>query len=326
MSEHTGTLGPVAALVTGRVSQLNAALARVQAELPKVEKTRKADVFNKERVFLYSYMYADLADVSAAVMPLLGRNGLCFTALPGWELVQLAAEPERYELQFGIRYELRHESGEKIDGWYRVDPGGSEQDRGGRLTYARRYILSAVTGVAAEEDVDGRGGDGPPRRAARGAGSAEAAPARTAQRRTQAPAAQTAKAPAETGQSHSSPAPPVTTTSRPPLPGEDPDDGPSRRHLPSAPTSDASRDEPGTLSSAQLTKIQVIFGELGFTREQRAERLNLASRIAGRQLSSANDLSFSEARRLIDFIEQECGSDYPRVEAELIRREGGEGG
>jgi ribosomal protein S20 len=48
-----------------------------------------------------------------------------------------------------------HTSGEKVSGEYPLPTGGSPQALGSAITYARRYCLCAVTGVAADDDDDG---------------------------------------------------------------------------------------------------------------------------------------------------------------------------
>ena len=134
------------------MSDLAAALAALQAELPAVPKTKTAKVKGTTRdgrTFDYEYKYADLADVSAAVMPLMGKHGLSFTSQPTL----------REDGRFGLAYQLLHASGELIDGWYPLDDRMTPQQIGGHITYARRYCLCAVTGVAAEEDTDAQGAE-----------------------------------------------------------------------------------------------------------------------------------------------------------------------
>jgi len=133
------------------------ALAAVQAELPRIKKDKTARV-EKNGVLQYTYKYADLADVSDAIMPVLAKHGLSFTCVP----------TIRDDGRFVLRYNLMHSSGDKIGGDYPLPEGGRPQDIGGWITYARRYALGAVTGVATEEDTDGRG---EPQQQKRGAGS-----------------------------------------------------------------------------------------------------------------------------------------------------------
>lgn len=125
-------------------AQLYAALAAVQAELPSVPKNKTADAGP------YTYKYADLADINDAIMPLLGKNGLAFTAFP-----------QHRDGKFGLSYHLTHASGALLSGFFELDDSGGMQKIGGRITYARRYCLSAVTGIASEEDTDAQGTDPP---------------------------------------------------------------------------------------------------------------------------------------------------------------------
>jgi ERF superfamily len=54
-----------------------------------------------------------------------------------------------------LAYSLVHASGEREDGIYPLT-GGAPQEQGSAITYARRYCLCAVTGVAADADDDGQ--------------------------------------------------------------------------------------------------------------------------------------------------------------------------
>ena len=120
-----------------RHETLAAALAAFQAELPTVEKGSTAKVATKSGPG-YSFEYADLADVSARVLPVLGRHGLAWMT-----------RPTMSDGAFNLVYELRHESGETVEGVYPLPPGNTPaQQLGGAITYARRYALCAVTGVA----------------------------------------------------------------------------------------------------------------------------------------------------------------------------------
>jgi hypothetical protein len=52
-----------------------------------------------------------------------------------------------------LHYELRHVSDDSVSGDYPLT-GGSPQEIGSAITYARRYCLCSVTGVAPESDDD----------------------------------------------------------------------------------------------------------------------------------------------------------------------------
>lgn len=124
---------------------LAAALAAFQSEIPAIAKNRVADIEGRDGRRGYKYAYADLADVTAQVMPLLGKHGLAFTARP-----TITSEGK-----FILAYSLIHSSGEIIDGEYPLPAASNPQQIGSAITYARRYALCAVTGAAAEADDDG---------------------------------------------------------------------------------------------------------------------------------------------------------------------------
>lgn len=124
------------------VDNLALALARVQANLPHVHKGKTANTGT------FSYKYADLSDVAAAIHPLLAAEGLAFTAKPTMT----------EEFGFVLRYSLMHgPSGEADGGDYPLpDPTRTApQQLGSAISYGRRYALCAVTGVVPDEDDDG---------------------------------------------------------------------------------------------------------------------------------------------------------------------------
>jgi hypothetical protein len=172
--------------MTETTGALAAALAKVQAELPTLERDRTVTVQPKDtKKDPYSYSYVTLASLTEAVMPLLAKNGLAFSAFPA-----LAADGK-----MSLRYHLLHESGERLTGEFPISGEGGIQMIGGRITYSRRYCLAAVVGIAADEDDETHLAN-------------EAAP-RTAQRNTRPRQAPDAK-----------PARQVARKSAPPLPGE----------------------------------------------------------------------------------------------------------
>lgn len=118
------------------------AIAALQAELPVVGKDQKATVKSDKGSF--TYKYANLATVSAAILPLTSKHGLAWTTRPTLD----------ESGKFVLRYELRHVSGEKIVGDYPLPTSTRPQEIGSAITYARRYALCAVTGLAPEEDDD----------------------------------------------------------------------------------------------------------------------------------------------------------------------------
>ena len=122
---------------------LAGALAAVQAALPVVHKGKTASI--KSDKGSYGYSYADLSDVTAAIMPLLSKHGLSFSCAPrltdkgGYELV-------------GV---LMHVSGGQLEGALPLT-GGTPQQLGSSITYMRRYLLGSMTGVVTDDDDDAR--------------------------------------------------------------------------------------------------------------------------------------------------------------------------
>lgn len=164
--------------MTDRPESLAAAVALLQTRLPRIEKSERAVV--ETRTGSYTYSYANLSAISAAVLPLLGTLGLAFIAKPSF-----------VGDRFVLAYKLLHVSGEYEAGEYPLPTSGTPQAIGSAITYARRYCLAAVTGIAPEDDDDAS------------AAQAEAAASRgTAQRasrpRTQAPTAERMKGVGET--------------------------------------------------------------------------------------------------------------------------------
>jgi hypothetical protein len=132
MDETTGT------------PNLNRALAAFQAEAPKVIKDEVGIIPGKDRKQGYKYRYADLATVNAVALPLLGKHGLSVFAKPGFA-----------GNQFGIVCKLKHSSGEEEEGFYPLPSASTPQQMGSAITYARRYSMLMMTGLApADEDDD----------------------------------------------------------------------------------------------------------------------------------------------------------------------------
>ena len=135
------------------------ALADAQAAFPTIHKSKTADVV-KNGTKLYSYNYADLADVLAAVRPVLGERGLAIVQ-------RTVREPSGLVLLT----ELRHAGGGRIVSEVELGRGtGDAQAFGSSLTYLRRYELVTLLGVQADDDRDAQDvppvGDRPPAAAA----------------------------------------------------------------------------------------------------------------------------------------------------------------
>lgn len=164
---------------------IDQALLMLQADPPVLTKNKDGQVGNQKT------KYADLVQVNAQVLSRLNALGVVWKCRPNLMLP---------DYRFVLEYELRHvASGTAESGTYPLK-GENAMQQGSAITYARRYALLAVTGIAAEdEDDDGDSASG----------------RRTAQRAAQP--RQSAPAEGRTAQRASRPA------ARPALPGEQPD-------------------------------------------------------------------------------------------------------
>lgn len=123
------------------LSQIAEALSTLQADLIPI--ARDTPVTVKTDKGQYSYSFADLAAITRQLYPRMGKLGLSFSAAPTLN--------ERG--QFVLRYKLLHVSGEQIPGEYPLPTDvKSPQAMGSAITYARRYCLCAVTGVVTDDD------------------------------------------------------------------------------------------------------------------------------------------------------------------------------
>lgn len=127
------------------MEKLPLALSKAQAVIPPPHKKRKVDFIDKQGRRVH-YNYADLSDVIECIRKALAENEL-----------SVVHRLEYAESGYGMRTELWHSSGEMLSTWYPLpDPQGIKaQEFGSAITYARRYSLSALIGIASEEDDDG---------------------------------------------------------------------------------------------------------------------------------------------------------------------------
>ena len=117
-------------------------IAALAAALAKAQSTIQGAIKDTANPFFKS-KYADLASVKDAVQIPLSSNGLSY--------VQVVHNPEN---GVGVETILMHGSGEWLSGGVVFVPvsKADAQGYGSALTYARRYSLSAITGVAPEDD------------------------------------------------------------------------------------------------------------------------------------------------------------------------------
>ncbi len=125
-----------------------AAYVKAFAELSAVTKGRTANVGS------YSYTFADLEDTLSFVRPILAKHGLA-----------LSQDVRLGDRTLDVLTTLVHESGESVtSGPLGFPAGGTPQQGGSAITYARRYALLAALGVATEDDDGQKAAQPPPER------------------------------------------------------------------------------------------------------------------------------------------------------------------
>lgn len=125
------------------IAELAKALCKAQTEMEAVKRTRENPFFKS--------MYADLADVLAAIKKPLTDNGL-----------SIIQAPETVDGRIGVTTTLLHASGEWVRATLSITPKdlNNPQIIGSIITYFRRYAVSGFSGMASEADDDGESGKG----------------------------------------------------------------------------------------------------------------------------------------------------------------------
>ena len=128
------------------MKDLAAALAEAQASIKSALKENTGQVGQNR-----AYKYADLASIWDACKTALSSNGIAVIQKPDFDAGEMWLETM-----------LIHSSGDHVTGRYPIRPTqNTPQAYGSALTYARRYSLSSMVGVVAEDD-DGSAASAPP--------------------------------------------------------------------------------------------------------------------------------------------------------------------
>ncbi len=120
------------------IDKLAASLAKFQSKVKNPANTANNP--------FYKSKYAPLQDILNGVRPLLAENGLSVIQVPGGDGEHIT-----------VSTILLHSSGQYIETepvTLKVDKV-TPQGAGSAVTYGRRYALSAVLGIASEDDDDG---------------------------------------------------------------------------------------------------------------------------------------------------------------------------
>ncbi len=131
------------------IKEITAALAKAQVAFKPIKKTEKVD-FTTKAGGRKKYNYAPLDEVIEATKAALSANSLAITQLTYVQGDSIVLETL-----------LLHSSGEWLSSeLYVGKKDQAPQDEGSALTYKRRYGMSAILGVASEEDDDAEGAMG----------------------------------------------------------------------------------------------------------------------------------------------------------------------
>jgi hypothetical protein len=143
-----------------------AAMADFQRDCPPIKKTKTANIRAN-----FSYRYAPLDEIVSVIAPVMGPLGLSIS----WHS---RVEPDKVVVSCRISHTLGHheESGEIAMPIVQGDSGATPPQRVGiAATYAKRYALLGIIGMAPEDDEDGAGAGSRPPEASGQAGTGQTA-------------------------------------------------------------------------------------------------------------------------------------------------------
>jgi len=127
------------------ITALAGALAKAQSQFPPIERTEKVDYATRSNAKI-KYSYAPLSEIIKACKKALGENEL--------SVVQAIHSEDGRVI---IETMLAHSSGEWLSSSYNIVGQASDpQTMGSLITYGRRYGLSGMLNIAADEDDDAK--------------------------------------------------------------------------------------------------------------------------------------------------------------------------
>ena len=119
---------------------LDEALLILQADPPVLVKNMRGQVGNQKT------KYADLVQVNSVVLSRLNALGCIYKTKP-----MLRVEDPKFVLWYSLKHVA---SGTEDSGEYPLKLSENPMQMGSAITYARRYVLLAITGIAAEDEDD----------------------------------------------------------------------------------------------------------------------------------------------------------------------------
>lgn len=124
------------------IQALAEALAKAQAEIVPPEKNRTVQVQTRTGG-RYTFHYADLGAITEAARGPLGKNGL-----------SIVHTTEQDEQGYWLVTTLLHSSGQWIASRYPLPLQAEAKEIGSAITYGKRYLLSALLNISADDDND----------------------------------------------------------------------------------------------------------------------------------------------------------------------------
>jgi hypothetical protein len=127
------------------IDKLAQALVKAQMDMPTIPMDGNNPYFKSK--------YATLGNVISETRPVLAKHGLAIT--------QMVISDEE-GIAMGVKTVLVHESGQWIESGAKVRLGfekNAPQEAGAIISYLRRYALSAILNVYADEDIDANNPD-----------------------------------------------------------------------------------------------------------------------------------------------------------------------
>jgi len=125
-----------------QINELAAALSKAQGDFKSPTKNKEV-IVKTNGGNSYAFEYADLTQIIECIKEPMTKNGLSFTHIT-----------ETNETGFWLRTFLMHSSGQFISTIYPLPQTMNAKELGGAITYGKRYSLSALVGISADDDAD----------------------------------------------------------------------------------------------------------------------------------------------------------------------------
>lgn len=120
------------------IDELSKALTAFQKNVPPIPKDKVAQIGT------YSYKYADLATIWEKIRGILADNKLA-----------IIQSPSSWQSEQTLTTMIAHETGQWVEDTMALKiVQETPQGQGSAITYARRYALTAMLGLVADDDTD----------------------------------------------------------------------------------------------------------------------------------------------------------------------------